>query len=117
MKKILFADDEEALRILYREEFQAPDIQVLLARNGQEACDLCEREQPDLVVLDVRMPVLDGLEALRRIKAARRELPVIMCTARDAAEDGSNLDWDDYVVKSPDLHRLKAAIRRRLLEP
>jgi DNA-binding response OmpR family regulator len=117
LKKILFADDEEALRILYREEFQAPGIEVLLARNGQEALDVCQREWPDLVVLDIRMPVLDGLEALRRIKEMRQGLPVIICTAWEETGPQSDVDWDEYVVKSADMRLLRAAIKRRLLEP
>lgn len=116
MKKILFADDEEALRILYKEEFQAPGIEVLLARNGREALEVCQRERPDLVVLDIRMPVLDGLEALRLIKEMRQELPVIICTAWEGSTREAEGTWDEYVVKSADMRLLKAAIRRRLLE-
>ncbi len=114
MKKILFADDEEALRILYKEEFQAPDIQVLLARDGQEALEVCRRESPDLVVLDVRMPVVDGLEALRRIKAQWQDLPVIICTTWEAGAGAAEPAWDAYVVKSADLEGLKAVISRHL---
>jgi CheY-like chemotaxis protein len=114
MKRILFADDEEALRILYKEEFQAPDIEVLLACNGQEALDVCERERPDLVVLDMRMPVVDGREALRRIKALRRDIPVIMFTSLAQQPEEEEPAWDDYILKSPDLEFLKAVVRRRL---
>jgi len=87
---------------------------VLLAKNGLEALEVCERERPDLVVLDVRMPVLDGLEALRRIKALRRELPVILCTAWETSGVEPDPAWDELVVKSADMDVLKAAVRRRL---
>lgn len=117
MKKILFADDEEALLTLYKAEFQAPGVEVLLARNGQEALEVCERELPDLVVLDVRMPILDGLEALRRIKARRQDLPVIICATLEVQPGRTSPTWDDYVAKSGDLDPLKAAVRRRLREP
>jgi len=111
-KKILFADDEEAARFLYSQTFASPDFQVLLAKDGREALEVFERESPDLVVLDISMPGLDGLEALRRLKAIRRDLPVILCTSVEEARGNASSACDAFVLKSVDMSLLKDCVDR-----
>lgn len=80
-KKILFADDEANIRLLYREVFSSEGYQVLEAADGYEAVKKVQDESPDLVVLDIKMPGLHGLEVLERIRREKPEIPVILCTA------------------------------------
>jgi DNA-binding response OmpR family regulator len=113
--RILVADDEENLRILYKSELQAEGYEVLLAENARQAIDTARKEDLDLVVLDIRMPGMDGVETLQKILAQKRTLPVILNTAYSSYRD-NYLTWaaDAYVVKSADLGELKAKIREVL---
>jgi CheY-like chemotaxis protein len=116
MARILFADDDESLRLLYQEEF-APGHQLLFAATGREAVDVARRERPDLIVMDIRMPEMDGLEAMGRIVAEANEVPVIIYSAYPHhKEDFSSWLADAYLVKSMDLGELKRTIERKLGE-
>jgi DNA-binding response OmpR family regulator len=102
--RILIADDDPFLRELLTHKLAAAGYSVVAARNGGEALDLCQYPLPDLVVLDAMMPVADGFEVLRRLKAAPEtsELPVIMLTALRREEDvvgALKLGAADYLVK------------------
>ena len=115
---ILVVDDEPAIRRLVRAKLQADGYAVVLAERGEEALRLLEDERPDLVVLDLMMPGMDGFEALRRIRALG-QLPVIMLTARAGDADklrGLEGGADDYVTKpfNPDelAARVAAVLRR-----
>jgi CheY-like chemotaxis protein len=66
-KKILVVEDEEGLRLLYKEELEAEGYEILTAQNGREAIQQLEEGKPDLIILDIVMPVMDGMEALGRI--------------------------------------------------
>jgi CheY-like chemotaxis protein len=115
MSKILVVDDEENIRLLYRDEFADLGHDVLLAANGEEALEIVRRERPDLVTLDVRMPGQDGLEVLRRIKEERKDLPVVLVTAYNAfKQDFTTWACDAFVVKSANLDELKATVGRLL---
>src|SRR4030042_709813 len=76
MKKILVVEDEEGLRLLYEEELTAEGYDVLTARNGREAIQQLEQGKPDLIVLDIVMPVTDGMDALGRIVGKERKIPI-----------------------------------------
>jgi DNA-binding response OmpR family regulator len=120
MKKhlILIADDDAPILRLVRTKLQADGYGVVTATNGREALDLFEDIQPDLVILDVMMPVMDGLEAMREIRESST-VPIILLTARTGPQDkiaGLDLGADDYVTKpfNPDeLAARVAAILRR----
>jgi DNA-binding response OmpR family regulator len=120
MKKhlILVADDEAPILRLVRTRLQADGYGVISGANGREAVDLFEEHQPDLVILDVMMPVMDGLEAMREIRESST-VPIILLTARSGPQDkvsGLDLGADDYVTKpfNPDeLSARIAAILRR----
>jgi two-component system, response regulator, stage 0 sporulation protein F len=118
MKKILVADDEMSIRLLYSEELKEEGYEVYMASNGREALEVVERIPLDLVILDIKMPEMDGIEALRQIKEKRPDLPVILSTAYgEYRQDFATWASDEYLVKSSDLEDLKAVVRRHLKEP
>ena len=112
MKTILVADDEEAIRTLLEEELKEEGYRVLTVSNARDALKMVETEQLDLVILDIRMPGMDGLEALPRILGMKEGLPVILNTAYTQYKE-SFMSWaaDAYVVKSSDLTELKQKIK------
>jgi CheY-like chemotaxis protein len=114
-KKILIAEDDDSLRLLYEEELEAEGYEVLSARNGREAIQQLEETRPDLILLDIVMPVMDGMEALGRILRKDRRIPIILNTSYSAyREDFMSWAADAYVTKSSDLTELKAKIRELL---
>jgi two-component system KDP operon response regulator KdpE len=109
---ILVVDDEPAIVRLVRARLQADDYAVITAANGEEALKLAEDERPDLVVLDVMMPGLDGFEVLQRLRATS-QTPVIMLTARvsDASKlRGLHTGADDYMTKPFNPDELSARV-------
>ena len=112
MKTILVVDDDEAIRTLLQEEMEEEGYKVLIATNARDALKMVAAEALDLVILDIRMPGMDGLEALPRILGIKEGLPVIMNTAYTQYQE-SFMSWaaDAYVVKSSDLTELKEKIR------
>lgn len=78
---ILVVDDQPGVRRLVQEIFQQAGYRVLAAANGEEALALAAAQRPDLAILDVRMPVMDGVETLRQLKGLAPDLPVLMMTA------------------------------------
>ena len=111
-KKILVVDDEENQRTLYAQEFEADGYEVIEAENGRVALEKAASERPDIVVLDICMPGMDGIEALGRILSADYHVPVILNTAYDGYRENF-MSWaaDAYVVKSADLTELKRTVR------
>ena len=115
MKKILVVDDEENIRFLYKEELEDEGFAVELAKSGEEAIEKLSRCRPDLITLDIKMPGMGGLEALKRIRETDRDLPIILCSAYgDYKQDLTTWASDAYVVKCADLTELKATIRKLL---
>ena len=112
MKTILVVDDDEAIRTLLTEELEDEGYKVLIATNARDALKMVAAEPLDLVILDIRMPGMDGLEALPRILGIKEGLPVIMNTAYSQYQD-SFMSWaaDAYVVKSSDLTELKEKVK------
>jgi CheY-like chemotaxis protein len=118
MKTVLVVDDEENQRLLYEEELREEGYRVVLAANGKEAIEKLRTESPHLVVLDIRMPVMDGLEALGVMIRDERKVPVIIHSAYSSyKEDFMSWAADDYVIKSSDLTELKKKIREKLDQP
>jgi two-component system KDP operon response regulator KdpE len=115
---ILVVDDEPQIRRVLRTTLSAEGYAVVEASNGSEALEKLRSEHPDLILLDVNMPVLDGLQACREIRALS-EIPIIMLTVRSAEPDkvrALDAGADDYVVKPfgiPELlARMRALLRR-----
>lgn len=121
MTKILVVDDESSVVEALRYQFRREGYEVITAGSGQLAIDLAKQEKPDLIVLDVMLPEMDGFEACRLIRS-QSSVPIIMLTAREDEIDrvvGLEIGADDYLTKpfSPRelLARVKAMLRRRRL--
>jgi len=115
MKKILLIDDEESIHLLYREELEGEGYKVYSALSGAEALQTFTIVSPDLVILDINMPGMDGIEVLRQIKKTNPKMPVILSTAyHEYKQDLGAWASDDYIVKSSNLDDLKAAVHQLL---
>jgi DNA-binding response OmpR family regulator len=115
MKKILIVEDEEGLRLLYEEELKAEGYEIVTARNGKEAVQRLEEVKPDLIILDIVMPVMDGMETLGRLLKKERKIPIIINTSYPGyREDFMSWAADAYVMKSSDLGELKEKIKKLL---
>jgi two-component system response regulator (stage 0 sporulation protein F) len=115
VKKILLVDDEESIQIVYREEFEDDGYQVISALDGEIGLAKFKEEQPDIVVLDIQMPGMNGVEVLRQMKMINPSVPVILSSAyQEFKQDLGTWASDDYVVKSGNLEDLKLAIRTLL---
>jgi two-component system response regulator (stage 0 sporulation protein F) len=115
MKTILVVDDEDPIRRLIELELKEDGYEVLTAANAQDALKLVQTEPLDLVILDIRMPGMDGLEALPRILGLKEGLKVILNTAYSQYQE-SFMSWaaDAYIIKSADLTELKAKVKELL---
>lgn len=114
--RILVADDEAPLRDFIGRNLQARGFTVLQASNGLEAVGVWEAERPDLLILDVMMPRMDGLEVCRRVREHSR-VPIIVLTALDAESDkvaALDLGADDYLTKPFGVEELLARVRAAL---
>ena len=113
--RILVVDDEENIRLLFKEELEDEGFEVDLASNGFEALDKLKKGRFDLVVLDIKMPGMGGIQALNEIKNANKDQPVILCSAYgEFKQDLSSWVSDGYVVKSADTRELKQTIKNIL---
>lgn len=117
MPRILIVDDEPHLRLLYRKELEDDGYQVVEAGTAEEGIHLFEQTRPDLVVMDIRMPGMNGLEAMARILDRDRRIPLILNTAYDSYRDDFT-SWaaDAYIVKGSNIDELKRTIRKLLEE-
>ncbi len=114
-RRILLVDDEQELLSLYEEALREEGYLVLSARNGRDALRCLEASQFDLVILDVVMPVMDGLEALGKIVSRYRKMPIILHSGRpDYHSDFMTWLADAFVVKSSDLSALKGTVKALL---
>jgi two-component system response regulator MprA len=115
--QVLVVDDERAVRNALRRAFTLAGYEVAEAEGGEPAVSMLTQSSPDVVVLDVLMPDVDGLEVCRRMRAVGDRTPVLMLTARETVADrvaGLDAGADDYVVKPFDLDELLARVRALL---
>jgi len=116
-KKILIVDDEETVRYSFRKLFRDPNSEIIEASNGLEALSVIKKEKPDLVLMDIEMPGLGGLDAIQRIKVTNPELPVIIITAFGTTErviGAMKYGAFEYLEKPFDVARLKEVISEAL---
>ncbi len=117
MKKILLVDDEKNILIVYREEFEDEGYQVVAASNGEDGLAKFKDEKPDLVILDILMPGMNGIQVLRKMKMLDSTIPVILSSAyQQFKHDLGTWASDAYVVKSGDISDLKNAVKKLLEE-
>ncbi len=122
-KKILVVDDEQPIADILEFNLRKEGYQVVCAYDGEEALQKVEEEQPDIVLLDVMLPIRDGMEVCREIRK-KYDMPIIMLTAKDTEIDkvlGLEMGADDYVTKPFSnrelIARVKANLRRHSSEP
>jgi two-component system OmpR family response regulator len=115
--RILVVDDEENIRFLVTTALSLAGMDTVTATTGFEALDQIYRERPDLIVLDVMIPGLDGFAILRRLRDQGNHVPIVFLTARDQSADrvrGLSEGGDDYIVKPFDVAELVARVQLRM---
>ncbi|MBD5142362.1 MAG: response regulator transcription factor [Oscillospiraceae bacterium] len=114
MSKLLIVDDEVNIRAVVREYAEFEEYEVEEAENGMEAVEKCKQHDYDLIIMDVMMPKLDGYSASKEIKKHKKNIPIIMLSARGEEYDklfGFEIGVDDYVVKPFSPKELMARVR------
>jgi DNA-binding response OmpR family regulator len=113
-KKILVVEDEPGIRLSVSDELESAGYEVFTADNGEKALAAAGREKPDLIILDLMMPVLDGTEVCKNLRMRGDRTPIIMLTVKDKEIDkvlGLELGADDYVTKPFSLRELAARVK------
>ena len=115
MKTLLIVDDESVIRSLYKEEFEENGYKVLLADGAKKALALLKDNKIDCIILDIKMPEIDGLKLLNTIRQENRSIRIVINSAYSHyRQDFSAWGADEYIVKSSDLTELKDTIERLL---
>ncbi len=110
--KILVVDDDENNLLLTKLELRDELWQVITASNGQEAMELFESENPDMVIVDVKMPGIDGITLLKKMKDIRPEIPIAIFTGYDQVALTVPDEADAFMIKSSSYEELKEFVRR-----
>jgi CheY-like chemotaxis protein len=116
MPRILLVEDEENVRLLYKQELEERGYEVLCAGDGRTAVDMARELCPDVVIMDINLPQrMDGIESMSRILSHNRNTPVILNTGYSEYQD-SFMSWaaDAYVLKSADVEPLLEAVENAL---
>ena len=117
VKQLLIVDDQQGIRLLLNEVFKREGYETFLAANGIEALDIAERMKPDGVLLDMKIPGMDGIEILKRLKAKMPEIPVVMMTAYgelDLIQEAMKLGAAHYFTKPFDIYEVRDAVNTML---
>jgi CheY-like chemotaxis protein len=119
MKKIVVADDEVRIRMLYNEVLSGLGYEVHSAKDGIEAWKLFQEHEPDLVILDVKMPEMHGFEVLEKIRERNPEVPVLICSAYPKLGDDPTvltMGVVGFINKPIDISTLRTEVRRAMGE-
>lgn len=118
-KKILIVEDEPGISLSLRDEFESEGYDVIQAENGKEGLNAAREQSPDLIILDLMMPIMNGYEVCKQLRKEGKSTPILMLTVKDKEIDkvlGLELGADDYVTKPFSLRevvaRVKAILRR-----
>ena len=120
MKKVLLVDDDDMILKFLKAHFESRDFRVFLAENGENAIILAQREAPDLILLDMNMPVMPGWVTARELKIRGRataDIPIIVVTAKTSADDekaARKAGCDEFIAKPIDADKLFEAVDRVL---
>jgi len=117
-KKVLIVDDQYGIRLLLKEVLAKDNISIFQASNGKQALEVIQHEKPDLILLDMKMPGMDGIELLRRLKQLNTRAKVIMMTAYgelDMVEEASELGAAAHFTKPFDIEELRSEVMRQLV--
>ncbi|MFC7365736.1 MULTISPECIES: response regulator [Bhargavaea] len=113
MKRILIVDDQNGIRLLLEEVFKRDGFETCVAKNGYEAIERFKETPPDCVLLDMKMPGMDGIEVLREFKSQRPDVPVFMMTAygeQEQIDAAKALGAEKYFTKPFDIHELRSEV-------
>jgi len=116
-KKVLIVDDQNGIRILLMEVFSSEGYTTFQASNGKLALEIVKKESPDLVLLDMKIPGMDGLEILKHVKAINRDIKVIMMTAYgelDMIKEATDLGALMHFTKPFDIDEMRMAVNMQL---
>ncbi|OXM15144.1 two-component system response regulator [Paenibacillus herberti] len=117
MKKVLIVDDQNGIRVLLMEVFTSEGYTTFQASNGKLALEIVRNESPDLVLLDMKIPGMDGLEILKHVKAIDRSIKVIMMTAYgelDMIKEATDLGAVMHFTKPFDIDEMRLAVNMQL---
>ena len=121
-RKILIVEDNRGIQMSLIDEFESNGYQVFIAENGREGLIIAEKQKPDLIILDIMLPVMDGYEVCKKLRMEGNHTPIIMLTVKNKEIDkvlGLELGADDYVTKPFSVRELSARVKtifRRLEE-
>ncbi len=115
MATILVVEDDKNQRLLYEQELKSEGHEVVTASDGKDALEKIQEQLPDLIIMDINMPKMDGIETMGKILGKNKEIPVIINTAYSNYKDNF-MSWaaDAYIVKSSDLSELKNTVKEVL---
>jgi len=112
MKTVLLVEDDKNQLLLYKQELSQEGYNIITAQDGQEAMKRVNEQFPDLIVMDINMPKMSGIESMSKILEKHKKIPIIINTAYSSWKDNF-MSWsaDAYIIKSSDLTELKNKIK------
>ena len=113
MKTLLVVDDEKNIRDLYKKTFEDENYKVLLAETGNECLELAAKNKLDLIILDIRLPDMNGMEVLERLSVSGKDVPPVILNSAYSGYEHDNSVWlaEKYLIKSGDLSELKNTVK------
>ncbi len=115
MTTILLVEDDENQRLLYEQELGLEGYEIITAADGKEGLRKVEERQPNLIIMDINMPKMNGIDAMGRVVSKHKNIPIIIYTAYSSYKDNF-MSWlaNAYIIKSSDLTELKNKIKELL---